>query len=77
MTQRLEITFPLNSDFYEISKKIEKTVGKPCEASGAGLGERDMSWSFPNMAVAQKAALRVRKLNISGLRTTIMPEDVD
>jgi hypothetical protein len=52
-----ELYFESNLD-----EQIEEAAGVPCDGSGMGFGERDLSFSFPTMSLAQQAAVRIKEL---------------
>jgi hypothetical protein len=66
----VSLSFPLNGEWANNQKLIEKTMKKfngTCGDSGAGFGMRDMNWSFLHYDDAVLAENAIKELNITGL----------
>jgi len=54
---RVNASFVLGADFVQRTRELEGIVGAKCGGSGAGCGERDVSWYFkPEQLEAAVAA---------------------
>lgn len=57
---RLFVSFPLDGNWSETDDVIQKAVRKGCDGSGAGMGERDISWTFGTKLARQNAMSRLK-----------------
>lgn len=63
---RLEVTFPFNDNFYELTCQLDKIAEKrngKNVASGAGLGLRDVEYRFDDLKSAKTTRVEMEALD--------------
>jgi len=56
----LDVTYPLNPQDFTLDDRLLAVVGKTPSGSGAGLGQRDIDWTFDNADEADAVATKLR-----------------
>lgn len=63
----LGVSFPFGENYQTIEKKIEKLIGIEVGGSGAGFGQRDLSFYSFDKKQLEDAVVKLKKSRIKGL----------
>jgi hypothetical protein len=69
----LSVVYDLDTDFRDMDSKIENILGVEAVGSGAGFGERDISFCFPNKNAAADAKRKLKAKLRNKVRCEITP----
>jgi len=60
-----------------MDRRLNSAVGKLCDSSGCGFGERDLEWDFHMRQTAQDAIERIRAAKIRGVKIQLISDSGD